>query len=113
MIARLLSIAGPLWVYASLVILVYGLWHERRKLDWLALVPAAVGLIASAVFLSPTHRLFFDEDIYINIANNLSQAPVNQVTVLGDPDSVQISSYYKEPPGWPVLLSRVFSITGT
>jgi 4-amino-4-deoxy-L-arabinose transferase-like glycosyltransferase len=113
MISRLLSIAGPLWVYASIVVLVYGIWNERRKLDWLALVPAVVGLIASAAFLVPIHRLFFDEDIYINIANNLSRAPVNQVTVVGDPDGVKVSSYYKEPPGWPVLLSLVFRLTGT
>ncbi len=112
MIARILSIAGPLWVYASLAILIYGLWGERRKLDWLALLPAIAGLLASIVFLSPIHRLFFDEDIYISIAGNLTHAPVNQLTVVGGPGEVQVSSYYKEPPGWPVLLSLVFLITG-
>lgn len=112
MIPRLLSVAGPLWVYASLVVLVFGLWKERRKFDWLALIPALAGLAASVIFLPPIHRLFFDEDIYINIASNLAHAPVNQVTLMGGPGDVQASSYYKEPPGWPVLLSLAFLITG-
>jgi len=112
MLPRLLSIAGPLAVYASLAVLIYGLWRERHKFDWLALVPAIIGLAASFIFLEPIHRLFFDEDIYINIAGNLSHAPVSQVTVLGAPDEIQASSYYKEPPGWPVLLSLVFLVTG-
>jgi len=112
MLPRLLSITGPLAVYVSLAVLIYGLWRERQKLDWLALVPAIMGLAASFVLLEPIHRLFFDEDIYINVAGNLSHAPVNQVTVLGAPDEIQVSSYYKEPPGWPVLLSLVFLVTG-
>src|SRR5947209_20560642 len=112
MIPRILSIASPLWVFVSLAVLAKGLWQERRKFDWLALVPAIAGLAASAFFLPPTHRLFFDEDIYIGIANNLAHAPVNQITVWGGPDDVQVSSYYKEPAGWPTLLSLVFLITG-
>src|SRR5437867_12701444 len=112
MIPRFLSIAGPLWVYASLAVLVSGLWHERRKFDGLALLPALVGLTASLIFVSPVHRLFFDEDIYIGIAGNLTHSPVNQITVMGGPDGVEVSSYYKEPAGWPVLLSLVFLITG-
>ncbi len=112
MIPRLLSIAGPLSVYASLAVLIYGLWKARQKFDWLALVPAVASLAASIIFLPAIHRLFFDEDIYINIANNLAHAPVNQVTVMGGPDEIEVSSYYKEPPGWPVLLSLVFLITG-
>src|SRR2546422_7193320 len=112
MIPRVLSIAGPLWVYASLGVLIYGLWNQRQKFDWLALVPALAGLAASTVFLSPVHRLFFDEDIYINIASNLAHAPVNQVTVIGGPDDIQVSSYYKEPAGWPVFLGLVFLVTG-
>ena len=112
MIPRILSIASPLWVYASLAVVIYGLWQSRRKFDWLALAPAAAGLAASAFLLTPVHRLFFDEDIYIGIANNLTHAPVNQITLFGGPHDVQASSYYKEPAGWPVFLSLVFLVTG-
>ena len=83
MIPRILSIAGPVLVYVTLAILVTGLWHERRKLEWLALAPAAAGLLASFVFLAPVHRLFFDEDAYISIAQNLTRAPVAQITLAG------------------------------
>src|SRR5712692_9719362 len=105
MFLRILSIGGPLWVYATMAVLIYGLFLERKRLEWLALAPAAAGLLASALLLAPIHRLFFDEDIYINIASNLTRFPVNQVTVMGGPDDIQVSSYYKEPGGWPVLLS--------
>jgi hypothetical protein len=112
MIPRILSIAAPLAVYVTLVVLALGIWRARKKLDWLAIVPASAGLLASFIFLPPTHRLFFDEDIYINIASNLSRAPVSQTTLAGSPDDVKVSSYYKEPSGWPVLLSLVFIATG-
>jgi hypothetical protein len=113
MIPRLLSIASPLWAYASIVVIAYGLWLQRHKLEWRSLIPALAGLLASIVLLEPMHRLFFDEDIYINIAGNLAHVPVNQVTVLGGPSNPQVTSYYKEPAGWPVLLSLVFRVTGT
>ena len=112
MIPRILSVAGPLFIYATLAVLGWGLWHERKKLEWLALAPALAGLIASFAVLAPIHRLFFDEDIYINIASNLTRAPVAQITLLGGPDSVEVSNYSKEPPGWPVVLSMFFLLTG-
>jgi hypothetical protein len=112
MIPRILSVAGPLFIYATLAVLGWGLWRERKKLEWLALAPALAGLIASFAVLAPIHRLFFDEDIYINIASNLTRAPVAQITLLGGPDDVEVSSYYKQPPGWPVVLSLVFLLAG-
>lgn len=112
MIQRILSIAAPLWVYATIVVLALGIWRARKKLEWLAIVPALAGLSASFLFLPPIHRLFFDEDIYINIASNLAHAPVAQLTLAGSPDDVEVSTYYKEPSGWPVLLSLIFLLTG-
>jgi 4-amino-4-deoxy-L-arabinose transferase-like glycosyltransferase len=112
MFLRILSIGGPLWVYATTAGLIYGLFLERRRFEWIALVPAAAGLIASVLFLAPIHRLFFDEDLYINVASNLTRAPVNQRTILGAPHDIQISTYPKEPAGWPVLLSFAFLVAG-
>jgi hypothetical protein len=112
MLLRFLSIGGPFWAYATLAVLFYGLFLERKRLEWLALVPATAGLLASALLLAPIHRLFFDEDIYINVASNLTRAPVNQVTVMGGPHDIQVSTYPKEPAGWPVLLSLAFLAGG-
>src|SRR5262249_7685371 len=82
------------------------------KLEWLALAPAAAGLLTSFIVLSPVHRLFFDEDVYISIAQNLTRAPVARITLLGGPGDVEVSAYHKEPPGWPVALSLIFLIAG-
>ncbi len=112
MLPRILSIAAPLFVYITLAVLVQGLWNERKKFDRIALALATAGLLASFMVLSPAHRLFFDEDTYINIASNLTKAPVAQLTLLGGPDEITVSTYYKEPAGWPVLLSFVFFFTG-
>ena len=108
MFLRILSVAGPLWIYATIALLIYGLFLQRTRFEWLALAPSAAGLLASALLLAPVHRLFFDEDIYINVASNLTRAPVNQLTVMGGPRDIQISTYPKEPAGWPVLLSLAF-----
>ena len=44
MIPWILSIAAPLFVYASLALLIWGLYRERSKLEWLALAPAVATL---------------------------------------------------------------------
>src|SRR3990167_2893564 len=112
MLPRILSVAAPLWTYVTLVVLAAGLWRQSPKLEWLAFAPALAGLAASFLFLPPVHRLFFDEDMYINLAMNLARAPVAQLTLLGSPDDIAVSTYYKEPAGWPVLLSLIFVVTG-
>ena len=112
MLVRLLALLGPFGVYAALGLILWGLWQERQKLDWRALVPAVAGLVASLLLVPSAHRLFFDEDIYIGIAQNLSRAPVYQTTVYGAPGDVVASSYYKEPPGWPALASLAMIAAG-
>jgi hypothetical protein len=112
MLLRLLALLGPLGVYASLGLILRGLWQERRKLDWGAMIPAGAGLLASLLFVPSAHGLFFDEDIYIGISQNLSRAPVYQTTVYGSPGEIVASSYYKEPPGWPVLASLAMIVAG-
>jgi hypothetical protein len=113
MLLKILSIGGPLWAYATIAVLLYGLYLQRRRLEWLAVMPALAGFLGSAFLLAPIHRLFFDEDVYINVASNLTRAPVNQMAVLGGPRDVQVSTYPKEPAGWPVLLSLAFLVGGT
>ena len=112
LIPRILSVLGPLLVYASLGLLLWALFKNRERLDRHVPAVIALALVTSFVFVDTSHRLFFDEDIYIQIASNLSRAPVAQLTLLGTPDTVQVSTYYKEPPGYPSLLGLVYAVTG-
>jgi hypothetical protein len=110
---RILSFVLPLPIYAALVLTAWGIYRARRRLDWYA-VALAIGVFLISLAVRPNqHLLFFDEDIYIQIASNLSHAPVAQLTLLGSPKDIQVSTYYKEPAGFPVLLSLIFIVTGT
>src|SRR5436190_1964528 len=113
MIPRILSVAGPLLTYFSLTLLAHGLIQERKKIEWVGLVLAGTALLISFIVLPNEHRLYYDEDIYIHIASNLSKAPVAQLTLLGGPDDIKVATYYKEPVGFPAVLSLVFLFTGT
>src|SRR5215813_2271706 len=110
---RVLSFLIPLFVYTTLVLIAWGIYRERRRLDRWGLILAAGAFVASLAFRANEHLLFFDEDIYIQIASNLAHAPVAQLTLFGGPGDIQTSTYYKEPAGFPVLLSLIFAITGT
>ncbi|HYR90579.1 MAG TPA: glycosyltransferase family 39 protein [Terriglobia bacterium] len=112
MIPRVLSLATPLFAYISIGLLAVGLYRERKSIEWVGGIAALVALIASFALVPPVHQLFFDEDIYIHIASNLSHAPVAQVTLAGSAQESEASSYFKSPAGLPVLLSLVFLLTG-
>src|SRR5438034_106057 len=45
MFLRILSLAGPLWVYATVAILIYGIVRGRKRFDWFALAPGAGALL--------------------------------------------------------------------
>ena len=72
LIPRILSVLGPLLVYASLGLLLWALFKNRERLDRHLPAVIALALVTSFVFVDTSHRLFFDEDIYIQIASNLS-----------------------------------------
>ena len=113
MLPHILSIAGPIISSLTLALVVLSIYRLRRKLDPLALIPAGIGFAFSILLIPNVHLLFFDEDIYINIASNLSHAPIAQLTLLGGQDGIEASTYYKEPAGFPVLLTLAFLFGGT
>jgi hypothetical protein len=110
---RILSFVLPLTIYAALGLTAWGIYRQRRCLDGYALALGLAAFLISVAVRPNQHLLFFDEDIYIQIASNLSHAPVAQLTLLGSPKDIQVSTYYKEPAGFPALLSLVFVFTGT
>jgi len=83
------------------------------------LYPLAVGLLAlAAVRAIPpqTHRIYYDEDIYENVAQNIlwmGRAQMcNEGTLEADTFRCDASEYNKEPSAFPFLVSLGFRLTG-
>ncbi len=81
--------------------------------------PLVVGVVAlAAVKLIPpqTHRIYYDEDIYENVAQNIlweGRAQMcNEGTIEAQTFRCDASEYNKEPNGFPFLLSLAFRLTG-
>lgn len=69
-------------------------------------------------FVAPrTHRIYFDEDIYANIGQNIAlsgkAATCNYGEFVHGEYKPNWLSYNKEPNGWPFLISLAFQIFGT
>jgi hypothetical protein len=86
-----------------------------RRTWILALLIALSGTLM-AMFVAPrTHRIFYDEDIYLNIGQNIANLKKAGMcnegkNFYGDYQCSQLE-YNKEPNGWPYLLSLLFRIT--
>jgi hypothetical protein len=83
---------------------------------YLPLVVFFVALIVVETIPPQTHRIYYDEDIYENVAQNivwLGRAQMCNQGVLSDGVfECRADEYNKEPNGFPFLLSLVFRITG-
>ncbi|NQT30245.1 MAG: glycosyltransferase family 39 protein [Candidatus Saganbacteria bacterium] len=61
-------------------------------------------------FIAPdTHRVYFDEDIYANIAANIAADGRALKTNFGTPDQCYEGEYNKDPSGMPALISLFYS----
>ena len=81
--------------------------------------PLAIGVLALvAVRTIPpqTHRIYYDEDIYENVAQNIlwmGRAQMcNEGTIEAGTFRCDASEYNKEPNAFPILLSLAFRLTG-
>jgi hypothetical protein len=81
--------------------------------------PLVVGLFALAVvtFVPPrTHRIYYDEDIYQNVAQSIVWSGrahmCNEGTIEAGHFRCDASEYNKEPNALPFFLSLVFRLTG-
>ena len=95
----------------------------NRIMQWLSLTKlwtiAAIFLVALlAVYTLPPqiHRLFYDEDIYANIGQNIaciSRAGLSNYGSFEYGDYLgNWIQYNKEPSGWPFLISIIFQLFG-
>jgi len=88
-----------------------------QKTRILALVLALTGVFF-AIFVAPrTHRIFYDEDIYLNIGQNIAQLKragmCNEGEFVYGEYRCHRLEYNKEPNGWPFLISIFFRLGGT
>lgn len=83
---------------------------------WLFAILAAGLLIVSQV-APQVHRIYFDEDIYANMAQNMAYAGQTGITNYGSFEYgeyfVNWLNYNKDPSGWPFLISLAFQLFGT
>lgn len=83
---------------------------------WLMLIVIAGSLLVTQV-APQTHRIYYDEDIYANMGQNIAytgQAGMaNYGTFEYGEYFVNWIIYNKDPAGWPFLISLFFQIFGT
>ncbi|MFH1386601.1 MAG: glycosyltransferase family 39 protein [bacterium] len=80
---------------------------------WLLLGVILAGGFYQFWVASPlTHRVYFDEDLYIVIAQNIAASNKALKTNLGTPTSCIEGEYNKDPSGMPAVVSIPFSLFG-
>jgi hypothetical protein len=89
-------------------------WVKRIKpLTWIALILVFIFGIYQFWFVGPyTHRVYFDEDIYLNIASNIALQGQATKTNFGTPTQCFEGEYNKDPSGMPALVSVFFQFLG-
>ncbi|MDO9228215.1 MAG: glycosyltransferase family 39 protein [Syntrophales bacterium] len=83
---------------------------------WLLLV-FIVGLILASQVAPQIHRIYYDEDIYANMAQNMAFTGQAGMANYGSFEYgeyfVNWLGYNKDPSGWPFLISLAFQLFGT
>lgn len=87
----------------------------RRTMVVAALI--AIGGTLITMFVAPrTHRIFYDEDIYLNVGQNIANlrkaGMCNEGGSLYNEYYCSRLEYNKDPNGWPYLTSLIFRIMG-
>ena len=87
---------------------------NRRGIGLLALL--SVAFLLTWAVAQPGHRIYFDEDIYANAAQNMA---TKNITAMCNYGTFEYGEYYphwvsynKQPNGWPFLMSLAFQIFG-
>ncbi len=83
-----------------------------KKIDrktWIVLLLVFLVGFSLRVFVAPhTHRLYFDEDMYLEMGQNIVRSGRAVVCQYGTPDKCYSWIYNKEPAGYPFLISTCF-----
>jgi hypothetical protein len=94
-----------------------GLFKGVSKRQWIAAAAVAVLAFTLAFGLAPrTHRIYYDETIYLHIGQTIAATGKAQMVNFGELKGgrliVEEGEYNKQPNAWPFLLSLVYRITG-
>ncbi len=118
-----LSWLTPVAIQVSFLLLLGGGWTARKAIaqtfrgnNRVVGLLALAALLAVGLFPPRTHRIYFDEDIYQNVAQNIlwngkAQMCNEGIVEHGGYECVA-TEYNKEPTAFPFLLSFVFRFTG-
>lgn len=120
---RQLSVLTPYALHSGLLLLLGGVLTARRIVAgslkgmgpiWWVL--PLVALIVVATLPPRTHRIYYDEDIYQNVAQNIlwhGRAEMcNEGVIQHGVFDCRDSEYNKEPNSFPFMLSLLFRFTG-
>ncbi len=87
-----------------------------RKIIYLLLGITIIGVLITSFVAPQTHRIYYDEDIYENIGQNLASLQKAQLCIDGSTVygvyNCQNGLYNKQPYAYPYLLSIVYRIFG-
>lgn len=119
---------SPLFLEMNFFLIFIGIivnWDSFRmviqKIDtrtgFIMLVIVLVGTL-TAMFLAPrTHKIYYDEDIYLNIGQNIANLKTagmcNEGEHIYGKYFCHRLEYNKQPNGWPYLISVILRIFGT
>ena len=114
----------PLMMLINLALIIVGFFlsikylkaqfKSIRKFTWGVIILITVIAFYYRGFVAPmTHRLYFDEDIYLNIAQNIADDGMAELCNRGIPGRCTEGVLNKQPNALPVILSLLFRISGT
>ncbi len=87
-----------------------------KKIDrktWIALLLIFLVGFSLRVFVAPqVHRLYYDEDIYLDIGYNIAKNGKASYCTYGNQEACYEAFYMKQPNGYPFLMSGVFLFGG-
>jgi 4-amino-4-deoxy-L-arabinose transferase-like glycosyltransferase len=91
--------------------------RNQTNKTWLLIALLIFAFVLVTFGTTCIHRIYFDEDIYANIAQNIALTNQTGMCNYGVFEYgeyfVHWLSYNKEPSGWPFLISIVFQMFGT
>ncbi|MEO5360689.1 MAG: glycosyltransferase family 39 protein [Nitrospirota bacterium] len=118
----------PIWleINVTLIIIAFALCSRTLYSEFVSLERrhkyylAAIVLLAfgAAFFIAPrVHRIFYDENIYLNIGQNI--AYLGRASMCNDGDNIygvykcSVDEFNKQPYGYPFLLAMAFRLVGS